>query len=123
MGEDAYTTRMEPRAVAGEPVDIGAIADAVSERWYNETVYRVNDSYVRLAVVQGEYHWHHHDDGDEFFYVVDGHLFIEVEGRATVELGPRQAFTVPRGIGHRPLAPERTVMLMVETSAVSPTGD
>jgi mannose-6-phosphate isomerase-like protein (cupin superfamily) len=82
----------------------------------------VNESVVRLGVVKGEYHWHKHDDLDEFFYVVAGLCIIELENR-TVELGPQQGFVVPRGIRHRTRAPQRTVILMVEGEAIVPTGD
>ena len=81
----------------------------------------MNDSVVRLGVVEGEYHWHEHADEDEFFYVVDGRFIIDLEDR-TVELRPRQGFVVPRGVRHRPRAPERTVILMVEGAGIVPTG-
>jgi mannose-6-phosphate isomerase-like protein (cupin superfamily) len=82
----------------------------------------VNDSVVRLGIVQGEYHWHKHEHDDEFFYVVEGRFLIDLEDR-TVELLPRQGFVVPRGVRHRPRAPERTVILMVENAGIVPTGD
>ena len=82
----------------------------------------MNESVVRLGVIQGEYHWHHHDDQDEFFYVVEGRLLIDLEQR-TVELAPRQGFVVPKGVRHRTRAPERTVILMVEGAGIIPTGD
>jgi mannose-6-phosphate isomerase-like protein (cupin superfamily) len=105
-----------------ELVDIQPLVDACTDRWYNQTLCRVNDSVVRLGVVQGEYHWHKHDLEDEFFYVVDGRFLIDLEGR-TVELGPRQGLTVPKGVLHRTRAPVRTVVLMVEGAGVVPTGD
>jgi mannose-6-phosphate isomerase-like protein (cupin superfamily) len=77
---------------------------------------------VRLGVIQGEYHWHKHDRDDEFFYVVEGKLLIDLEGR-TVDLAPRQGFVVPKGVMHRTRAPQRTVILMVESDAIVPTGD
>ena len=77
---------------------------------------------MRLGVVQGEYHWHKHDADDEFFYVVEGQLFIELEER-TISLAPRQGVVIPKGVLHRPRAPQRTVMLMVETNGIVPTGD
>jgi mannose-6-phosphate isomerase-like protein (cupin superfamily) len=83
---------------------------------------KVNDSVVRLGVMQGEYHWHKHDDLDEFFYVVDGEFLIDLEGR-TVALQPRQGFVVPKGVVHRTRAPEKTVILMVEGAGIVPTGD
>jgi mannose-6-phosphate isomerase-like protein (cupin superfamily) len=103
-------------------VDIPALVAANTERWYNQTLSRVNESVVRLAVIQGEYHWHKHDDEDEFFLVLEGRLLIDLESR-TVDLAPWQGFVVPRGVVHRTRAPERTVMIMVEGAGVVPTGD
>ena len=77
---------------------------------------------MRRGVIQGEYHWHKHDEDDEFFYVVEGQLLIDLEDR-TVELSPRQGFVVPKGITHRTRAPQRTVILMVENAGIIPTGD
>jgi mannose-6-phosphate isomerase-like protein (cupin superfamily) len=82
----------------------------------------VNDSVVRLGVLQGEYHWHKHDNDDEFFFVLEGHFLIDLEGQ-TIDLGPRQGFVVPKGVIHRTRAPERAVILMVETAPIIPTGD
>jgi mannose-6-phosphate isomerase-like protein (cupin superfamily) len=105
-----------------ELVEVGKLADECADTWYNQTLTRVNDAIVRVGVVQGEYHWHKHDLEDEFFYVVEGRLIVDLEGRS-VELLPRQGLTVPRGMVHRTRAPERTVMLMVEAAGVIPTGD
>jgi len=105
-----------------EVVDVGALAAACIHPWYNQTLCRVNDSVVRLGVMQGEYHWHKHDDLDEFFYVVSGRFLIDLEDR-TVELGPMQGFVVPMGVVHRTRALERTVILMVEGADIIPTGD
>ncbi len=99
-----------------------ALVAAYTDRWYNQTLCRVNDSVVRLGVVQGEYHWHKHDAEDEFFHVVDGRFLIDLEGR-TVELQPGQGFVVPKGVIHRTRAPERAVILMVESAGIVPTGD
>lgn len=105
-----------------ELIDVDAIRRAVREPWFNQTLCRVNDCVVRLGVVQGEFHWHKHDQEDEFFYVVDGCLLIDLEGR-TIALHPNQGFTVPRGVSHRTRAPQRTAMLMIEGAGVRPTGD
>jgi mannose-6-phosphate isomerase-like protein (cupin superfamily) len=105
-----------------ERIDVGALADGCTRPWWNQTLTRVDDSVVRLGVIEGEFHWHQHDEEDEFFYVLEGRLLIDVEGR-TIELGPRQGVTIPRGAQHRPRAPERTVILMVEGAGVVPTGD
>ncbi len=92
------------------------------DRWYNQTLCRVNDSVVRRGVMQGEYHWHKPNDLDEFFFTLDGTFLIDLEDR-TVELGPRQGFVVPKGVVHRTRAPERCVILMVEGAGIVPTGD
>jgi mannose-6-phosphate isomerase-like protein (cupin superfamily) len=106
-----------------ELIDVAAEA-AAHEPWFNETLTRVNDSVVRLGVIDGDFHWHKHDDEDEFFLVLEGELLIDLrEGDRTVTLGPHQGFTVPRGAIHRTRAPRRTTILMVETAGVAPTGD
>ncbi len=103
-------------------IDVEKIRDEVKDEWFNQTLCEVNDCVVRLGIVQGEFHWHHHDHEDEFFYVVSGKLFIDLEDR-TVELDPNQGFTVPRKVRHRTRAPERTAMLMIEGAGVEPMGD
>ena len=102
-------------------IDIGAEA-AGHEPWFNQTLTTVNDSVVRLGVLEGDFHWHKHDADDEFFYVVEGQFIIDLEGRS-VELGARQGFVVPRGVLHRTRAPVRSVILMVETASIVPTGN
>lgn len=103
-------------------IDLPQIVKECTDKWYNETLTRVNDSVVRVAIIQGEYHWHKHDDDDEFFFVLDGQLLVDLEDR-TIELNPGQGVTVSKGVVHRTRAPKRTVMLMVETSEIVPTGD
>jgi mannose-6-phosphate isomerase-like protein (cupin superfamily) len=117
-----YVTHLNVLHGPLEVVDVQRLADTCTDRWYNQTLTRVNDSVVRLGVVHGEYHWHKHDDEDEFFYVVEGRFLIDLQDR-TVDLGPRQGFVVPKGVMHRPRAPERTVVLMVEGAGIVPTGD
>jgi mannose-6-phosphate isomerase-like protein (cupin superfamily) len=119
-----YATHLDIRYPALEVIDVQRIADAVTDRWYNQTLCKVNDSVVRVGVMQGEYHWHKHDDLDEFFYVVEGTFVIDLEGPSrTVELAPRQGFVVPKGVVHRTRAPEKAIILMVEGAAIVPTGD
>jgi mannose-6-phosphate isomerase-like protein (cupin superfamily) len=117
-----YETRLDILSGPLEVIDEKALAESCEFKWYNQTLCRVNGSVVRMAVVEGEYHWHKHDNDDEFFYVVEGRLLIDLQGR-TVELAPRQGFVVPRGTLHRTRARERTVMLMVENAGIIPTGD
>ena len=117
-----YDTHLDVYYRPLEIVDTEALADAATHPWYNQTLCQVNKSVVRLGVIRGEYHWHQHTDDDEFFYVVEGKLLIDLEGR-TVELEPRQGFVVPKGVMHRTRAPERTVILMVENAGIVPTGN
>src|SRR5947208_15325885 len=106
-----------------ELIDIQKLQEQCKEDWFNQTLCQVNDCVVRLGVVEGEFHWHKHDAEDEFFYVVEGDLEIEVEDRDPFRLRPGQGVTIPRGVMHRPIAHVRTVMLMVEPVSVRPTGD
>ena len=120
--ETRYSINTEARFDPLELIDIPALVDACEQPWFNQTLCRVNDCVVRLGAGHGKFHWHKHDNEDEFFYVVEGRLIINLDER-TVELGPQQGFTVPRGVIHCTEALERTVILMVEGSTVTPTGD
>jgi mannose-6-phosphate isomerase-like protein (cupin superfamily) len=117
-----YETRLNILCGALEAIDEKALADGCQYKWYNQTLCQVNDSVIRLGVIEGEYHWHKHCEDDEFFYVVEGQLLIDLEDR-TVELSPRQGFVVPKGTVHRTRATRRTVILMVENAAIVPTGN
>ena len=117
-----YTNHDESLVSVGELMDIQQLIDACNDPWYNQTLCQVDGSVVRLGVMQGEYHWHKHDEQDEFFLVLDGLFRIEMEDRV-VELQPRQAFTVPKGVRHRPVVPVRTAVIMIESAGVRPTGD
>ena len=120
--EYPYETRLNILYPPQEIIDEKALADACEYKGFNQTLCKVNDSVVRVAIIEGEYHWHKHDEDDEFFYVVEGELLIDLEDR-TVSLGPRQGFVVPRGVVHRTRAPKRTVILMVENAGIIPTGN
>ncbi len=117
-----YTTHLNVLQKPLEVVDVQKLVEACTDKWYNQTLCRVNDSVVRLGIVEGEYHWHEHKELDEFFYVVDGRFLIDLEDR-TVDLAPRQGLVVPKGVRHRTRAPKRTVILMVERADIIPTGD
>jgi quercetin dioxygenase-like cupin family protein len=120
-----YETRLNILHGPLETIDVNALAEACEYKWFNQTLCQVNGSVVRVGVIEGEYHWHKHDVEDEFFYVVEGKLLIDLgggpEGR-TVELAPGQGFVVPRGVMHCTRAPQRTVILMVENAGIIPTG-
>ena len=117
-----YVTKLDVKFAHLEKIDIPNLVQACEDKWFNQTLTRVNDSVVRLGIVEGEYHWHKHDDDDEFFFVLEGQLLIDLEDR-TIELNPQQGVTVPKGVLHRPRSPRKTVMLMIETFAIQPTGN
>jgi mannose-6-phosphate isomerase-like protein (cupin superfamily) len=117
-----YNMNMDVKFDFLQLVDVDKLQKAATP-WFNQTLVKVNDCVVRLGVVEGEFHWHKHDNEDEFFYVVDGELWVDVEGKESVLLKPNQGYNVPKGIVHRTRAPKRTAMLMIEKSSVTPTGD
>ena len=118
----SYDIHLDDKYGHMQLVDIPAEV-AANEPWFNQTLTTVNDSVVRLGIIEGDFHWHSHAEEDEFFLVLDGELHIDVEDRSTVVLAPHQGYTVPRGVVHRTRAPRRTVILMVEPAGVQPTGD
>lgn len=120
--EFSYDTRLNILHRALDTIDVPTLVAECKVPWYNQTLCQVNDSVVRLGVVQGEYHWHKHDTEDEFFYVVSGQFLIDLRDR-TIELAAGQATVIPKGVEHRPRASERTVILMVEGAGIIPTGD
>lgn len=104
-------------------IDIQSLVDQCTDQWYNQTLCRVNDSVVRLGIFLGEYHWHKHDKEDEFFFTLEGNLIIDIEGEEFIELRPHQGYVVPKGVVHKTRAPKKTVVLMIETAGIVPTGD
>jgi len=117
-----YATYLNVLFPALSVIDTPSLVANCTDRWYNQTLCKVNDSVIRLGVMQGEYHWHKHDNDDEFFFVLKGDFIIDIEGQS-INLQPQQGYVVPRGLIHRTRAPIRAVILMVETASIIPTGD
>jgi mannose-6-phosphate isomerase-like protein (cupin superfamily) len=117
-----YVTKLDIKFDHLQKLDIPEMVKACKDKWFNQTLTRVNDSVIRVGIVEGEYHWHKHDNDDEFFFVLEGQLLVDLEDR-TIELNPGQGVTVTRGVVHRTRAPKKTVMLMVENHTIMPTGD
>jgi mannose-6-phosphate isomerase-like protein (cupin superfamily) len=117
-----YVTKLDVKFNHLQRMDVNQMVLDCTDKWFNQTLSQVNESVVRLGIVEGEYHWHKHDNDDEFFFVLQGQLLIDLEDR-TIELNPNQGVTISKGVMHRPRAPKKTVMLMVETSAIVPTGN
>ena len=118
-----YVTKLDVKFDHLEKIDVNKMVSECKEKWFNQTLTRVNESVVRIGIVEGEYHWHKHENDDEFFYVLEGQLLIDLENDKTIELNPNQGTTITKGLMHRPRAPKKTVMLMVETHTIQPTGD
>ena len=111
MTQPTPTTHLNIKFEPLKLIDVSSLAKDVTDKWYNQTLCKVNDSVVRLGVMQGEYHWHKHDNDDEFFFVLSGKFIIDLEGRS-VELLPNQGFVVPKGVMHCTRAPEKSIILM-----------
>lgn len=117
-----YTTNLDIKFKHFEVIDIPKIVKETKDKWFNQTLTEVNDSVVRVGIIEGEYHWHKHENDDEFFFVLEGKLLVDLEDR-TIELNPGQGVTVTRNVMHRTRAPQKTVILMVENKDIIPTGD
>ena len=117
-----YSIDLNIRYKPLEIINIPQLIEDCDKKWQNISLCSVNDSVIRLAVIQGEFHWHKHQEEDEFFFVIDGLLIIDLEDRI-IELKPKQGFTVPKGIMHKTRAPSRTSVLVIEKSTIKPTGD
>jgi mannose-6-phosphate isomerase-like protein (cupin superfamily) len=117
-----YTMHMDAKYDYLEIIDVPALVEACKDDWYNQTVCQVNECVVRLGILKGEFHWHKHDEEDEFFFVLEGQFLIDLE-KETIPLGQHQGYTIPKGVVHRTRAPEKAVVLMVERSTVKPMGD
>src|SRR5271169_1746353 len=95
--EYPYETHLDVRYNHLEVIDIGEIKRGIDHPWFNQTLTKVNGSVVRIGIVQGEYHWHKHDNDDEFFFVLEGQLLIDLNGQ-TIELKAREGLVVPKGV-------------------------
>ena len=117
-----YTTKLDIKYKHFELIDIPQLVKQTTDKWFNQTLTEVNSSVVRVGIVEGEYHWHKHKDDDEFFFVLEGKLFVDLEDR-TIDLNPGQGVTITKNVIHRTRAPHKTAMLMVENKGIIPTGD
>jgi mannose-6-phosphate isomerase-like protein (cupin superfamily) len=116
-----YNQRMDIKYDHQELIDVNLIVSECTDKWFNQTLSKVNVSVVRIGIVEGEYHWHKQDDDDEFFFVLSGKLYIDLEDK-TLELNPNEGATISEGVMHKTRAPQKTVMLMVETDTIDPIG-
>ncbi len=117
-----YRNNLDIAFEHAEAIDINKLVSGNKYEWLNQTLTEVNNSVIRLGIIEGNYHWHKHEYEDEFFYVIEGTLFIDLEDK-TIELNPNQGATISKNVLHRTRAPKKVVMLMVETKGIIPTGD
>jgi len=103
-------------------VDLSAAAAALGELWSPRIVGRVNDQYVKVAKLQGEFTWHSHEDEDELFLVLRGDLVIQYRDRDDIALSAGEMHVVPRGVLHNPRADEECWIALVETVSTLHTG-
>jgi len=121
-----YITKLDIKFKHFELIDIPQMVRECRDKWFNQTLTEVNGSVVRVGIIEGEYHWHKHLNDDEFFFVLEGKLFIDLTESGeerTIELNPMQGVTISRNIMHRTRAPQKTVILMVENRNIIPTGN
>lgn len=116
-----YNQRMDIKYDHQALIDVNEIVKACTDKWFNQTLTKVNNSVVRIGIVESEYHWHKHEADDEFFFVLSGKLYIDLEDK-TIELNPNEGATISKGVMHKTRAPQKTVMLMVETDTIDPIG-
>ena len=93
-----------------------------TDHWAPKVVAQMNDYQLKLVKIQGEFVWHSHADTDEVFIVLDGRMRIELRDGG-VDLGPGEMFVVPKGVEHKPSAPDECRILLVEPSGVVNTGE
>lgn len=105
------------------PVDLAAKLATFTEAWQPRTVSLFNGHDVMVAKLRGEYHWHVHEDSDDFFLVLSGNLEIDLEDGATVSLAPGQLYVVPKGVRHRPRAQDEAHIVLIEPTGTPNSGD
>jgi len=98
------------------------VAAALAERWSPRIVAELDDSYVKVAKLHGSFVWHSHDDEDELFYILRGALRIEVENAEPVDLVEGEAYVVPKGVRHNPVAAEECLVMLIERKSTAHTG-
>ena len=106
-----------------QPVNLAEALNAITDHWSPKMVGQVNDQYIKVAKVKGELAWHKHDDEDELFQVIKGHLVIQLEGGREVVLQSGEFFVVPQGVMHNPVAEEECWIVLVETVTTKHTGN
>jgi len=105
-----------------QSISPASAAASLTELWSPRVIAEVDDSYIKVAKVQGTFGWHAHPDEDELFLILKGRLRIEME-QGPVELGPGEIFVVPKGTRHNPVAEEECHLMLIERKSTLHTGD
>ena len=103
-------------------VDLAEKFDRVDDTWHPRIVGELNESYVKVVKLDGEFVWHHHDDEDELFLVIAGVLRMQLRD-AELEVGPGQFVVIPKGVEHRPVADETVHVVLIEPTSTLNTGN
>ncbi|HUI83356.1 MAG TPA: cupin domain-containing protein [Candidatus Binatia bacterium] len=109
-----------------EKVNLAQKFSTLSEQYSPKIVGEVNDAYVKLVKLEGDFVWHHHDSEDELFFVVKGELRMKVRenaGEREIRLLPGEFIIIPRGVEHRPSADEETHVMLLEPKSTLNTGN
>lgn len=117
-----YKLHMDVKYDYLEKIKVPEIVNECKDKWFNQTLCKVNSSVLRLGIFEGEFHMHKHENDDEVFFVLQGNLIIETE-KGKFELAENEGICVPKGIMHRPIAEKRTIVLMIENEGIEPIGD
>jgi len=110
------------KVVALKVVSPKQIAASLTELWSPRVIAEVDDAYIKVAKVEGTLAWHSHENEDELFLVLKGHLRIEMDDSA-VELGEGEMFVVPKGVRHNPVAEQECHLMLIERKSTLHTGD
>ncbi|MCG8569257.1 MAG: cupin domain-containing protein [Spirochaetes bacterium] len=117
-----YKLQMDIKYNYLEKIKVPEIVNDCQDKWFNQTLCKVNSSVLRLGIFEGEFHMHKHDNDDEVFFILEGNLILETE-KGNFELEKYEGICVPKGIMHRPITKEKTIVLMIENEGIKPVGD
>jgi mannose-6-phosphate isomerase-like protein (cupin superfamily) len=117
-----YSLHMDIKYDYLEKIDVPQVVKECRDKWFNQTLCKVNGSVLRLGIFEGEFHLHKHDNDDEVFFVLSGNLILETE-KGNFDLKENEGVCIPKGVMHRPIARKKCIVLMIENESIKPTGD
>ena len=122
MQQQNYKLQMDIKYDYLEKIKVSEIVENCSDKWFNQTLCKVNSSVLRLGIFEGEFHMHKHDNDDEVFFILNGSIVLETEN-GNFELRENEGICVPKGVLHRPIAQNKAIVLMIENDGIKPLGD